>query len=181
MQLEPRTNTTGYIAFLLFCLTVPLANYMIENIGTTCIPDGPCLIPVGFGLEAPSGVLMVGAALVLRDFVHEKLGALWAIAAIIIGAALSALFAAPALVMASAAAFLLSEAADFAVYAPLRRRQLTLAVLSSGLIGAAVDSAVFLYLAFGSLAFIEGQIIGKVWMSVFAALVLLILRARKAV
>lgn len=63
----------GHLAFALFALTVPAANWMIGNVGT-CIPDGPCLVPVGFGFEAPSGVLMVGAALVLRDIVHERLG-----------------------------------------------------------------------------------------------------------
>lgn len=162
----------GYIAFALFALTVPAANWLIGNVGTTCLPNGPCLIPVGFGLEAPSGVLMVGAALVLRDIVHERLGALWALISIGIGAALSAMFAAPALVLASTVAFLLAELADFAVYAPLRRKQLALAVLASGAVGAAVDSAVFLLIAFGSLAFVEGQIVGKLWMTLLATVVL---------
>jgi hypothetical protein len=166
----------GYIAFVLFALTVPAANWLIGNVGTFCIPQGPCVIPVGFGLEAPSGVLVVGAALVLRDIVHERLGALWALAAVTVGAVLSAFFAAPALVVASTAAFLLAELADFAVYAPLRKRHLTLAVLASGVAGAAIDSAVFLWLAFGSLAFIEGQILGKVWMSLAATTVLIAVR-----
>lgn len=134
------------------------------------------MIPVGFGFDAPSGVLMVGAALVLRDIVHEKLGVLWALAAILLGAILSAFFAAPALLLASTAAFLLAELADFAVYAPLRKKNLTAAVLASGLAGAVIDSAVFLWLAFGSLAFIEGQIIGKLWMSLAAAIVLFAIR-----
>jgi len=166
----------GYIAFALFALTVPAANWLIGNVGTYCIPQGPCVIPVGFGFDAPSGVLVVGAALVLRDIVHEKLGALWALAAILLGAVLSAFFAAPALLLASTAAFLLAELADFAVYAPLRKKNLTAAVLASGLAGAVIDSAVFLWLAFGSLAFIEGQIIGKLWMSLAAAIVLLATR-----
>ena len=157
----------GYLAFALFALTVPAANWMIGNVGA-CVPDGPCLVPVGFGLEAPSGVLMVGAALVLRDIVHERLGAGWALAAIVIGAALSAWLAPPTLVVASAAAFLLAELADFAVYAPLRKRHLTAAVVASGAVGAVIDSAVFLLIAFGSLAFIEGQIVGKLWMSLLA-------------
>lgn len=166
----------GYIAFALFALTVPAANWLIGNVGTYCIPQGPCVIPVGFGFDAPSGVLMVGAALVLRDVVHERLGALWALAAILLGAVLSAFFAAPALLLASTAAFLLAELADFAVYAPLRKKNLTTAVLASGLAGAVIDSAVFLWLAFGSLAFIEGQIIGKLWMSLAAAIVLFVTR-----
>ena len=166
----------GYIAFGLFALTVPTANWLIGNVGTYCIPQRPCIIPVGFGFDAPSGVLMVGAALVLRDIVHERLGALWALAAILLGAILSAFFAAPALLLASTAAFLLAELADFAVYAPLRKKNLTATVLASGLAGAVIDSAVFLWLAFGSLAFIEGQIIGKLWMSLAAAIVLLATR-----
>jgi uncharacterized PurR-regulated membrane protein YhhQ (DUF165 family) len=70
----------------------------------------------------------------------------------------------PGLVTASAAAFLLSELADFAVYTPLQRRRLVLAVLASGLAGLVIDSEVFLWLAFGSLDFIAGQIVGKAWM-----------------
>ena len=46
---------------------------MIGNFGTFCVPDGPCLIPVAPGITAPSGVLMVGAALVLRDLVQDPL------------------------------------------------------------------------------------------------------------
>lgn len=166
----------GYIAFVLFALTVPAANWLIGNVGTECIPNGPCVIPAGFGLSAPSGVLMVGAALVLRDAVHERLGAYWALGAIILGGLLSAFLAPPALVVASLAAFLLAEGADFAVYAPLRRRNLPAAVLASGLAGAIIDSAVFLWLAFGSLSFIEGQVVGKLWMSLVAAVALLLFR-----
>lgn len=168
-------NLIGYLAFALFALTVPLANWLIGNVGTVCVPNGPCMIPVDFGLfglMAPSGVLVIGAAMVLRDVVHERLGSIWSICAILVGAALSAFFAAPALLVASIAAFLLAELADLAVYAPLRRKNLTTAVLASGAIGAVVDSAVFLWLAFGSLAFVEGQIVGKLWMSLLAAAVL---------
>jgi uncharacterized PurR-regulated membrane protein YhhQ (DUF165 family) len=45
----------------------------------------------------------------------------------------------------------------------LQRRRLTLAVAASSVVGLVVDSVVFLALAFGSLAFIEGQIVGKLW------------------
>lgn len=163
-----------------FATTIPIANWLIGNVGTNCIPDGPCLVPVGFGLHAPSGVLVIGAALVLRDMVQESGGAKAALLAILIGAALSWFLAPPAIVIASVAAFALAETADLAVYTPLRQRQLGLAVLASGIVGAVVDSAVFLWLAFGSLAFIEGQVLGKAWMSVAAFAVLLLLRYRKA-
>lgn len=151
-----------------FAATVPAANWLIGHVGTECIPSGPCIIPVGFGLTAPSGVLVIGAAMVLRDVVHEAGGAKAAILAIAIGALLSWFMAPPALVLASVAAFALAELADLAVYAPLRQKSLGLAVLASGIVGAIIDSAVFLWLAFGSLAFIEGQILGKAWMSLAA-------------
>jgi uncharacterized PurR-regulated membrane protein YhhQ (DUF165 family) len=128
---------------------------------------------------APSGVLMVGAALVLRDIVHERLGVYWAIGAVLLGGMLSAFFASPALAIASTLAFLLAEGADLAVYAPLRKRHLSWAVLLSGIAGAIIDSAFFLWLAFGSLSLIEGQIVGKLWMSLLAAAGLVSVRALK--
>ena len=67
-------------------------NWVVMNVGTVCTADGPCLIPVWPGIMAPSGVLMAGVALVLRDGLQAKLGVRWSLYAIIIGAALSALF-----------------------------------------------------------------------------------------
>lgn len=151
-----------YLILAAYIATVPAANWMIGNVGN-CIPNGPCLIPVGVGLSAPSGVLMVGLALVLRDMVHHDLGWKAAMGAIVAGVALSFWTASPAIAVASAAAFALSELADLAVYAPLARRRLMMAVALSGIVGAAVDSAAFLWLAFGSLDFISGQIVGKLW------------------
>lgn len=155
-----------------FAATVPLANWMIGNVGTECVPNGPCLLPVGFGLHAPSGVLVIGLALVLRDYVQERGGIMAAFAAIAIGAALSWFVAAPALVIASVAAFAIAELADLAVYTPLRRKNLATAVMASGFVGSIVDSAVFLWLAFGSLDFIAGQVLGKIWVSAIAFCVL---------
>lgn len=163
----------GYIALAAFAATIPAANWLIHNAGTVCIPDGPCLIPVGFGLMSPSGVLMIGLALVLRDVVHEKLGWKWAVFAILLGAGLSGFVAPPIFVAASIAAFLFSELADMAVYSPLRHRYLWLAVLLSGTVGAVVDSAIFLQLAFGSMDHVTGNVVGKVWMSALAVPVLL--------
>lgn len=168
----------GYAALAGYIATIPAANWMIANVGT-CVPDGPCLIPVGLGLMAPSGVLMVGAALVLRDVVHQTLGVRYALAAIAIGALISAGIAPPAIVLASVAAFLLSELADFAVYAPLARRRLALAVALSGVVGAVIDSAVFLLIAFGSLDYIAGQVVGKVWFSLLGGAVIWWMRRSK--
>lgn len=174
----PRRLTEGCAFLAAFALCIPAANWMIGNVGTTCVPNGPCLIPVAPGLLAPSGVLMIGLALVLRDLVQRRLGVRWAVAAIIAGAALSAGLAPPELVIASGTAFLLSELADCAVYTPLQRRRLVLAVFASGIVGLIVDSAVFLYLAFGSLDFLAAQIVGKSWMIILALPVIAWLRNR---
>ena len=175
---DKRRTREGMIFLGLFCLTIPAANWMISHVGTVCVPHGPCLIPVAPAIMAPSGVLMIGAALVLRDLVQRRLGVEFGIGAIVVGAIISAALAPAALVIASAAAFLLSEFADFAVYTPLARRRLVLAVVASSLAGLVVDSIVFLYLAFGSLEFLIGQIIGKALMVLLAVPFVAYLRRR---
>jgi uncharacterized PurR-regulated membrane protein YhhQ (DUF165 family) len=172
------TRRDGYLFLAGFALCIPAANWLIGNAGTTCVPNGPCLIPVAPGLMAPSGVLMIGLALVLRDLVQRRLGLRWTIGAIFAGAALSAGIAPPDLILASSTAFLLSELADCAVYTPLQRRRLVLAVFASSIVGLIVDSAVFLYLAFGSLDFLAGQVVGKSWMVLLALPFIVWLRNR---
>jgi len=173
-----RRNIEGAMFLTLFCLTIPAANWMIGHIGTACLPNGPCVVPVAPGILAPSGVLLVGAALVLRVLVQRRLGIEFGIAAIVAGAVLSAGFAPRSWVLASAAAFLLSEFADFAIYTPLARRRLVLAVLASSMAGLVVDSLVFLWLAFGSLDFLPGQLIGKAWMVLLSVPFVAYLRRR---
>jgi len=163
---DRRRLVEGIVYVVLFGLTIPAANWLIGHVGTSCIPQGPCVVPVAPGLTAPSGVMMVGVALVLRDLVQRRLGVGVAIVAINVGAALSAVIAPPALVIASTVAFLMSEFADLAVYTPLARRRLVAAVVASSMVGLVVDSIVFLYLAFGSLDFLLGEIVGKAWMVV---------------
>jgi hypothetical protein len=175
---ESRRRIEGWTFLVLFCLTIPAANWMIGNVGTVCLADGPCVLPVAPGVMAPSGVLMVGAALVLRDLVQRRLGAAFGLGAIAVGAAISWALAPAALVIASTAAFLLSEFADFAVYTPLSRRRLVLAVLASSVVGLVVDSLAFLWLAFGSLEFLEGQVLGKLWMVLIAMPLIAYLRRR---
>ncbi|HEX9595759.1 MAG TPA: VUT family protein [Anaerolineales bacterium] len=168
-SLEDIRVREGLVFLAGFALCIPAANWMIGNVGTECAPSGPCLIPVAPGISAPSGVIMVGLALVLRDLVQRRLGWKAAAAGILVGTLLSGLVAPPQLIAASAAAFLISETADMLVYTPLQRRKLIIAVFASSAVGLVIDSIVFLSLAFGSLAFLEGQIIGKAWM-VLAAL-----------
>jgi hypothetical protein len=175
---DKRRIVEGGIFLVLFCLTIPAANWMIGHLGTLCVPAGPCLVPVAPGIMAPSGVLMVGAALVLRDLVQRRLGVEFGIGAIAVGAMMSAGLAPASLVIASTAAFLLSEFADFAVYTPLARRRLVAAVVASSIAGLVVDSIVFLWLAFGSMEFLLGQIVGKLWMVLLAVPFVALLRRR---
>jgi queuosine precursor transporter len=154
----------GYIA------TIILANWAIQAFG---------VVPVGFGLMAPAGVYFAGLAFTLRDLVQEELGRPWTVAAIVIGAAVSALVS-PRFAVASGVAFLVSELADFAVYTPLRRRHWLAAVALSNTVGLIVDSILFLSIAFGSLEFLAGQIVGKFWMTVLAVALLWSVRRRLA-
>jgi hypothetical protein len=179
-MIHNRARLEGFLFLAAFGLCIPVANWLIGHAGTVCVPRGPCLIPVAPGLMAPSGVLMIGLALVLRDLVQRRLGVAWALAAIVAGAALSGLLAPPALVVASATAFLLSELVDLAVYTPLQRRGLVLAVAASSAVGLVLDSVVFLSLAFGSLDYLAGQVIGKAWMVLLALPVVALIRRRDA-
>ena len=166
----------GILAFVAFLSLVPLANWMIAHVGTTCVPNGPCVIPVAPGLMAPSGVLTIGVALVLRDVVQRCLGMTMGLLAIVVGTCISMLVAPEALVVASGVAFLLSEFADFAVYTPLQQRRLVLAVFASSCVGLVVDSLIFLWLAFDSLAFLPGLVVAKFWAVLFSTPFIRLLR-----
>ncbi len=166
----------GTLSLVLFVLTIPAGNWVVMNVGVVCPPGGPCLIPVWPGLMAPSAVMLAGLALVLRDAVQSLLGNAATLVSIAAGALISAFLADPSVIAGSTAAFLFSELADFAVYTPLRKKSLTAAVVLSGLAGSVVDSAIFLSLAFGSLDYLFGQVLGKFWMSLLGAAILLLWR-----
>src|SRR5215468_12597070 len=95
MNPERQRIREGILFLVLFALTIPAANWLIGHAGTTCVPHGPCLIPVAPGLMAPSGVLMIGLALVLRDLVQRRLGRSWSMGAVVVGAILSGAVAPP--------------------------------------------------------------------------------------
>lgn len=167
-----------YVYLIGFISTIFFANWLIGNVGE-CIPDGPCVIPVWFGIYAPSGVLAIGLGFTLRDLVQRHLGVKWTIGAILIGALLSS-WLNPFLALASGTAFLLSELMDLWVYTPLQKNNLILAVFASNIVGLIADSVIFLLLAFGSLQFIEGQIIGKLWMTLLALPIIYLIRQNES-
>jgi uncharacterized PurR-regulated membrane protein YhhQ (DUF165 family) len=162
-----RSHSTRLALFAAFAGTVIAANWALGRYG---------VVPIGLGLQAPAGVFAAGAAFGLRDALHETSDHRWVLAAIATGAALSYAIedaatipggAAP-IAAASAAAFLLSEMADLAVYTPLRGRSWPAAVALSNLVGAVIDSALFLWLAFGDLGHLPGNVIGKYAMTAVA-------------
>lgn len=160
----------GALAALVYVLTVVAANWLVQNFG---------VVPVGFGLVAPAGVYLIGVALVLRDFVQWSLGKAWMLAALATGTALSFLVADPRFAIASAAAFAFSELADFALFTWVAPRWAR-AVAIGGIVGAIVDSAIFLSIAFGSLAFMPGQVLGKAY-GIALAVILIAARRRRMV
>jgi uncharacterized PurR-regulated membrane protein YhhQ (DUF165 family) len=159
------------IYLALYIGTIFLANLMIAVFG---------LWPVGFGLWAPAGVYAVGLNFTLRDLAQERVGRRAILAAIVAGAALSALVS-PQFALASGVTFLVSETADYFVYTPLHKRSFLGAVAASNTVGLVVDSALFLWLAFGSLQFLAGQIVGKVEMTLLAVALIWIWRRRRVV
>lgn len=171
----------GILFFLAFVATIFLANWFIRNVGTECVAGGTiCLIPMwpSFGIGdgmVPSGVLWAGVALTLRDLVQRRLGFWWSWGAVAVGAGLSA-FLDPGLALASGGAFFIAETLDLFVYTPLQRRNLIGAVLASNVVGLVVDSFVFLTLAGIPIVYMEGQIAGKMWMTLLAIPVIYLVR-----
>ncbi|WP_369167830.1 VUT family protein [Streptomyces sp. R28] len=164
-------NTRGAIALTAYIATIPAANWAVTEFGA---------VPVGFDYLAPAGVYLVGLALVLRDLAREAAGRGAVLAAIAVGAALSWWLADPALAVASAAAFAVAESMDFAVYEPLRKRGLPVAMLASNAVGLLADSLIFLWLAFRSFEYLPGQLLGKAWMTLAAVAVIAVIARRRA-
>ena len=106
-----------------------------------------------FGAALPPMTFLVGAVFILRDYAQKDLGHyVWVPMAV--GILLSYLMADPFIAMASALAFIVSEATDWAVYTKTKRPMKDRILLSSA-ISVPVDSLVFLVVAgfFGWTAF----------------------------
>lgn len=133
---------------------------------------------------APAGVFCIGAVLVIRDWIQQMYGtwrSLWLIyAAGVISYIAGVLFGWTSLqkiAIASVVAFTISETVEALVFAPIRKRHLGLGVGVSATVGNALDSWIFLTLAFGSLAFFWGQFWGKTEMIVIGV-ILTVMRRR---
>lgn len=171
----------GWGTLAIYGASIVLANWLIRNVGPIVIPGGNHLVPVGFGLAAPSGTFAAGLTFVCRDVVQRTIGKRWSLLIIVPGTLLSA-FLDVHLALASGAAFLFGELADFAVYTPLQRRGLVRAVFASEVLASVVDSILFLGLA-GipfALAF-PGLMLGKLEVGLVTVPLIALLRMRLAV
>ncbi|MFC0532109.1 VUT family protein [Phytohabitans kaempferiae] len=121
-----------------------MAAFAVAVIAANWLTSTFRLVPVGFGLTATAGTIAAGFTLLARDVVHDLAGRRAVLVCIPVGAGLSAATAGPHLAFASAAAFAVAELADLLVYQPLRQRGFLRAVLASNMIGAPLDSIVFL-------------------------------------
>jgi uncharacterized PurR-regulated membrane protein YhhQ (DUF165 family) len=148
-----RRTTLAALAVAAYIAAVVAANWATTRYGmVTVLP----------GLATTAGTYAAGAALLARDAVQDTAGRWGVLAAIAAGGALTALTS-PALAVASTTAFLFAECADMAVYTPLRSRGWARAVLASNLVGAVVDTLVFLTLAGFPVTTqtVSGQLAGK--------------------
>lgn len=173
--MSKKTTLVAVVAFVLYVGSIVGANYMIGHIGKV-IP-GAHVLPVGFGLYAPSGVYLASLALVSRDLLQRSAGTLPGIVAILVGAFISYFISSPQLAFASGFTFLVSETVDFAIFTPLAKRNFAAAVLVSGLFGEFVDSVLFLTLAQIPLSIaLKGQLVGKMWVILLGSAISFILR-----
>jgi hypothetical protein len=117
---------------------------------------------------APAGVFCIGGVLVLRDWM-QQLGGLIRTMPLVYGAGLLSWLVGDAagwtslqkIAVGSVVAFTVSETVEALVFTPIRNRSLTLGVALSATVGNAVDSWIFLTIAFSSTAFFWGQFWGK--------------------
>lgn len=143
-----------------FVGTVYAANWALTHYG---------VIHLFGGLYAPAGVFFAGLGFLLRCALQEVASRVWVIGAIVAGALLSYWLGASAhipgghvsIAVASASAFLFSELADWSIYTPLRERTIVGGITAAQVVGATVDSLLFLWLAFGSVTLFWGQFVGK--------------------
>lgn len=148
---------------IVYVAGVVLANVLTEQFG---------LVSVGFGLVTTAGTYAAAIVLIARNLSQDEIGRRAVLLLMLAGVVLSWWLASPQLAVASGVAFALSEAADMAVYTPLRKRGRSRSLAAASVVGAVVDTSVFLYLAGFPLSAAPGQLIVKAGMGLAAALLL---------
>lgn len=118
---------------------MPFINWSFAAVETYPIPDW-----AGGGMFQPLAIV-TGLVLVVRDFAQRELKH-WIWGAMFVGLLLSTLTSWITIVVASGAAFLVSETVDWAVYT-FSRRPLSQRIMLSSLASAPLDQVVFIGLA----------------------------------
>lgn len=164
-----RSTKTAIASSIALLVAVLAANFVTTQYG---------MVPVGFGLAATAGTYLAGLTFILRDALQDSAGKKATLAVIALGAVLSFLVADPFIALASAVAFAVSEIADLAVYTPLRKRGYIRAAVASNVVGAFLDTVIFLTIAgFPVMAALPGQMVGKLLVTAVAVGVVLAVRA----
>lgn len=118
---------------------MPLINWSFAAVPTFPIPEA-----LGGGMFQPLAVV-TGLVLVARDFAQREVGNR-VLLAMLVGLGLSTLTSWITVVIASGAAFLVSETVDWLVYT-MSRRPLSQRIMISSAFSAPLDQVVFIYLA----------------------------------
>lgn len=171
------TATATVLLAVAFIAAAATSNWAIDNIGQDNGPQAPRTIPIGWGLDAPSGVVLIGIMIAVRDALHERIGLKGTLLVIAVASAVSALLAPPAIALASGITLLAAETTDALVYQRLRQQGRLRAAFVSNLVSAVVDSALFLLIAYGIETARHGTwalTVGKVEASVITLAILML-------
>ena len=118
--------------------------YIALIAGVNWLFDVTPLVHLPGGEVWSPAALVVGFVFVVRDFAQRKIGH-YILLAMLAGIAISWYMASPQLAFASAVAFALGESADWALYT-WTKKPFSQRILLSSLLGAPLDSIVFLFL-----------------------------------
>lgn len=125
--------TAAYVGLM------PLINWSFAAVPTFPIPEA-----LGGGAFQPLAIV-TGLVLVARDFAQREIGHR-VLAAMVIGLVFSTMTSWIVVVVASGAAFLISELVDWGVYT-FSKRPLSQRIMISSALSAPLDQTVFIYLA----------------------------------
>lgn len=153
-----------------FLACILAANYVTTEYG---------MVPV-LWTTATAGTYLAGLTFVLRDSLQDALGKWFVLGLIGAGALLSYLISDPFIALASGVAFAVAEVADLLVYTPLRRKGYIRAAVASNVVGAVVDTVLFLWIAGFPIADAwQGQITGKLTVTLVVVLAVAGVRTRR--
>lgn len=191
---------------VVFALSIVWANWLVKHIGPIRVWPFHLVAPagvyvVGLSFLARDVLQRALPAMFADSFRHRlphypygrreaatarTLGQFFTYALVMLGAGLSAIVAGRQFAWASAAAFAASEGVGLVLFWWLggvwgRARRATAATIVSGAASAALDSYVFLTIAFGSLAFFDGQFVAKLSVTLVTWPVVLLARRTIAI